>query len=214
VKIIDGLTPAVATLCFLACGEIDSLGTTSDKVGANGGQAGALPTMDATPQDEGGGAGGGALVDATEQDGGGALVDATEQDGGGALVDATPQDGGGAPVDATVAQDAGPGVSGLRCVVEGQSYDHGAAVPDPFSCNTCRCDYGTLVDCTNIGCPTACPTGTVPGARCMECGNAGGCVAVETACLPPCSTSEDCDDPNTGPYGWCSDGVCSLFPCF
>jgi hypothetical protein len=91
------------------------------------------------------------------------------------------------------------------CVVEGQRYAHGQSVPDPYSCNTCLCQDGSLAVCTEINCPDACPDGTLPATSCAACGPADGCEALETTCLPVCSSDAECTD---RAYSMCVEGRC------
>jgi hypothetical protein len=105
--------------------------------------------------------------------------------------------------------DDGPCSPGLEpehagCLVGDQSYAHGEAAPDPFSCNQCSCDSGQITACTEINCPTACPEGTAQGSECAQCGATDACLLVRTACLPTCEGQDDCSA--TG--GICSEGVC------
>jgi len=88
------------------------------------------------------------------------------------------------------------------CLVNGMTYEHGATVPDPFSCNTCSCNDGQVDICTEIGCPIECPEGTLPGTECAECGPTDACLVVHTGCLPVCNEAADCAG------GPCIEGVC------
>jgi hypothetical protein len=83
---------------------------------------------------------------------------------------------------------------GTDCIVNGVKYASGATVPDPFSCNSCSCEDGAITICTEIGCSIPCPEGTIAGSGCAECGPVGGCPAVETGCMPVCSTDDDCTE--------------------
>jgi hypothetical protein len=100
-----------------------------------------------------------------------------------------------------------PAADGWRCTVDNQIYASGSdrSIPDPFSCNTCQCVDGELEACTEIGCEEPCPVGTVPGQRCMQCGDEEGaaCSDTETGCFPPCTSDQDCDGFK------CRDGVCT-----
>lgn len=87
------------------------------------------------------------------------------------------------------------------CKVDGVLYPSGASdIQDPFSCNKCSCNAGELA-CTEIGCPKACPEGTLPGKSCAECGPTDACLVVEHACLPACT--DTCNDGRA-----CIDGLC------
>jgi hypothetical protein len=89
----------------------------------------------------------------------------------------------------------------------------GERVQSPFSaCNSCICgDDGSLVDCGGNFCADReCPSGTVPGERCLECGSPGGCGVRETGCLALCESNDDCG----GATPNCIDGFCEVGPCF
>ncbi len=89
----------------------------------------------------------------------------------------------------------------VACRVNGVVYESGrTGVPDPFSCNTCDCENGELVNCTQRDCPSACPPNAVMGTQCAQCGPTDGCEVVEHACLVVCS--DECSE------GLCLDGVC------
>ncbi len=102
-------------------------------------------------------------------------------------------------LDCEIACDARPPIS---CEVDGVEYADGATVPDPFSCNTCRCDNGKLEACTKIHCPEDCDEGTVQGTECAECGPTDECLSVRTRCLTTCEDHDDC----AGRF--CDEGVC------
>ncbi len=90
---------------------------------------------------------------------------------------------------------------GAACRVEGVTYSTGSTgVPDPFSCNTCDCINGELVNCTEADCDEPCPPNGVPGTQCAVCGPTDACAAVEHTCLPVCA--EGCVS------GQCMNGVC------
>lgn len=87
------------------------------------------------------------------------------------------------------------------CKVAGVVYKSGeSGIADPVSCNDCQCEDGALA-CTEIGCPIPCPSGTVYGTQCAQCGPTDACDIVEHACLPACS-SDECEQ------GACIDGIC------
>lgn len=110
-------------------------------------------------------------------------------------------DAGGAG-DASVAE-------GASCEVDGVVYDDGSTdIDDPFSCNTCQCDDGSLV-CTEIACPEPCPEDTAPGTSCSQCGPADACEVVRTDCHPTCETEADCTDPDL-PFCFPDEGVCTM----
>jgi hypothetical protein len=89
---------------------------------------------------------------------------------------------------------------GAACKVGGIVYPSGASnIPDPVSCNTCECSDGQL-GCTLIGCSMPCPTDSVFGTQCAQCGPADACEVVEHACLPVCTDA--CES------GACVEGVC------
>lgn len=89
------------------------------------------------------------------------------------------------------------------CKVGGVIYPDGAqGIPAPTSCNKCSCQDGNL-SCTEIDCPTPCPTGSALGTQCALCGPTDGCLVVEHACLPTCSSGRD-----ACLQGVCADGVC------
>ncbi len=93
--------------------------------------------------------------------------------------------------------------TGASCVVNGITYPDGAdGVPDPYSCNSCSCDDGTVGICTEAYCPDECPDDTAPGTECVSCGPADECQSVHTGCLPTCTSADDCDS------GICDEGVC------
>jgi von Willebrand factor type C domain len=95
------------------------------------------------------------------------------------------------------------GEGGAACKVGGVIYPDGATgIPDPTSCNKCSCQDGKL-SCTEMHCPTPCPTGSALSTQCALCGPTDGCLIVEHACLPTCSASAD-----TCTQGFCSGGVC------
>jgi hypothetical protein len=73
-------------------------------------------------------------------------------------------------------------------------------VPDPFSCNTCDCVNGQLVNCTDVACEQPCPPSGVPGTQCASCGPTDACEVVEHTCLSVCA--EGCVS------GLCINGVC------
>jgi von Willebrand factor type C domain len=92
---------------------------------------------------------------------------------------------------------------GAACKVGGVIYRDGATgIPDPTSCNKCSCQDGKL-GCTEIHCPTPCPTGSAPSTQCALCGPTDACLIVEHACLPTCSPDTD-----ECMQGACVDGVC------
>ena len=97
---------------------------------------------------------------------------------------------------------------GTQCLVEGERYDSGARVPDPFSCNTCLCQAGALTTCTEVGCEEACPPNRKSGSSCAQCGADDTCEVVETACLPVCGSDADCADSG---YSFCvvDEGHCA-----
>lgn len=88
------------------------------------------------------------------------------------------------------------------CNVNGEVWPHGARVDDPFSCNSCLCEYGQLTECTERDCPVPCPEGTGPGTRCTNCGPGDTCRTVLTGCLETCNEGADCEG------GSCIDGLC------
>lgn len=91
------------------------------------------------------------------------------------------------------------------CVVGEITYPHGASgVPDAGSCNTCSCDDGKLTGCTKAACPIACSGELGMGSECAECDANDTCLAVRTACLPVCDSTEECQDSSTN----CIDGLC------
>jgi len=86
------------------------------------------------------------------------------------------------------------------CKVGGVVYPSGSTgIPDPTSCNKCSCENGRL-NCTDIGCGTACPAGTTYGTQCAQCGPTDACQIVEYACLPVCT--------DTCSNGICAGGIC------
>jgi len=97
---------------------------------------------------------------------------------------------------------------GTACRVGGQTYPHGAGVPDPYSCNGCSCDQGQITGCTEADCPEPCADGTKPGTSCAACGPADGCEILETDCLPACDSDDDCAPDR--PYCNTRDGHCAL----
>ena len=103
-----------------------------------------------------------------------------------------------------VVWDPQPGTE-PTCRVGDTVYPSGSTgVPDPFSCNTCRCGVGQL-ECTLIGgCEIQCPAGTVRGVSCDLCGPTDGCEQVFHGCLSECDGDEDCG----GMTRLCSDGAC------
>ena len=94
------------------------------------------------------------------------------------------------------------------CVVDGVEYPSGQGdgIDDPFSCNTCGCEDGQLLFCTEADCPEACPEGTAPGRECARCGPADGCEAIHIGCLPTCDGDGDCEDSS----GMCVNGLCAV----
>ena len=95
--------------------------------------------------------------------------------------------------------------SKASCEVGGQVYASGeGGIDDPFSCNTCACVDGVLA-CTEIGCPDPCPDGTTSATSCSQCGPTDACEVVRHACLPVCSTTQDCADAG---LSFCAGGVC------
>lgn len=94
---------------------------------------------------------------------------------------------------------------GKACVVEGQRYSDGESVPDPYSCNTCRCEDGQLAACTEVACNEPCPAASAAGTSCAACGPTDACEAVETGCLERCNGDGDCTDPA---HFACIDGLC------
>jgi len=89
------------------------------------------------------------------------------------------------------------------CKVGGVVYPDGATgIPDPTSCNKCTCSDGEL-SCTEINCPTPCPTEHGFASQCALCGPTDECLIVEHACLPTCSPD--------GPA--CAEGACSAGIC-
>ncbi|HET7544729.1 MAG TPA: hypothetical protein VFK05_32895 [Polyangiaceae bacterium] len=89
------------------------------------------------------------------------------------------------------------------CKVDGVVYPSGSSgIPKPGDCNSCRCEDGALIECTEKACPpdSACPAGTVATTQCAACGPTDGCEIVEHACLPTCTDS--CAS------GSCTNGAC------
>jgi hypothetical protein len=202
---------------FIACGGIGPAGHGHGKGGAGGMKA-----------DSGGVAGEGGTVldgspDATRStDGGDGQVDGAACNGF-FCSEAACKDRSCRPLDCG---DAGRVVSVLgqccpqcmsanpiafvQCLVEGKYYGNGATVSDPFSCNTCTCYNGFLVDCTKRDCPKACPEKTLAGIGFAGCGPFGGSTATEYGCFRTCSSSEQCDAPRS-----CIRNQCELYePCF
>jgi hypothetical protein len=86
------------------------------------------------------------------------------------------------------------------CEIGGVVYASGTSgIPDPRSCNKCSCEDG-LLGCTEINCPTPCPSGMEFGSQCAQCGPTDACQVVEYACLPTCTDS--CMS------GLCLNGIC------
>jgi hypothetical protein len=84
------------------------------------------------------------------------------------------------------------------CDVDGVRYAVGAGpIPDPFSCNTCTCESGGGLVCTEVNCPVECPAGTTAGHACVACGPTDGCALTRTGCLPRCEAASDCTTPGT-----------------
>ncbi len=75
-----------------------------------------------------------------------------EADQGGPLADGTTIDVDGATCECTAGRLDCEMLAG-SCEVRGQLYLDGASVPDPNSCNTCRCEQGVVSSCTEINCP-------------------------------------------------------------
>lgn len=92
--------------------------------------------------------------------------------------------------------------SPTACYINGEVWPHGASVDDPFSCNSCKCEHGQVVNCTEQDCPVPCPEGTGPGTRCTNCGPGDTCRAVWTGCLQTCNEGAECEG------GSCIDGLC------
>lgn len=106
--------------------------------------------------------------------------------------------------------------SGPACQVAGPALTElvwrGERVQSPFSaCNSCICgNDGSLVDCSGNFCADrVCPSGTIPGERCLGCISAGGCGRVETGCLAVCESDADCSSETPS----CTDGFCQAPPC-
>ncbi len=89
------------------------------------------------------------------------------------------------------------------CKVAGVIYPSGSAgIQDPFSCNQCVCQDGTLA-CDDAACPKPCPENTKPGKSCAECGPIDNCLILEYDCMPACV--------DTCAQGACMNGVCVTF---
>lgn len=88
---------------------------------------------------------------------------------------------------------------GRACKVGGVVYPSGTSnIKNPGSpCNTCACDDGRLT-CTEIACPSGCPSGTAFAQQCAECGPTDACVVPAFDCFPTCSTAFDC--PSSGAF--------------
>lgn len=99
---------------------------------------------------------------------------------------------------------SGGAFTGVACKVGDEVYPSGTgAVPDPFSCNTCTCEDGQLVGCTELDCPSSCPRDFVPATQCAQCGPVDECEVVEHGCFTECDRESDCRD-----GGFCVEGVC------
>jgi len=134
---------------------------------------------------------------------------------GGPPRDGAPDGGsaGDAAGDGGSVPDAGSdGGLEIACRVEGTTYPSGASsVPDPTSCNTCACDQGSLVNCTEAVCPEPCERGFARGSACVACDPVDRCVEVETGCFTSCSDEDDCTA--DAPFCETTRGLCIPFPC-
>ncbi|MGF1468634.1 MAG: hypothetical protein ACFCGT_21120 [Sandaracinaceae bacterium] len=114
--------------------------------------------------------------------------------------------------------DGGPsdmGSLGAACRVNGVDYPSGSAdVPEPFStCNTCTCENGELVGCTEGICPALCNAATNPGRACVQCGPADECLVVEHTCFPVCGETADCAGQDGLPFCDQDQLICIPTPC-
>jgi hypothetical protein len=90
---------------------------------------------------------------------------------------------------------------GAGCQTDDGIYASGAQnVPDPYSCNTCSCIDGVITNCTEIGCPKACPDNSMPALGCLDCVE-GDCRLSHYACFT--SIYVDCNE-----YGCFAQSAC------
>lgn len=156
----------------------------------------------------------------SSSDGGGGSGNASQQGDGGSSGAGNPSSGGSTASGGSSASGgntASGGTSGgggqssaAACKVGDEIYPSGTSgAPDPSSCNTCTCEDGQLVSCTELDCPDTCNAqGGLRGSRCVECGPTDECVTVEHACFPKCEDDDDCQ-----PGEFCVEQICrSLCP--